>query len=82
MKIIQSQSHKNAGYTIMPPLDTEKHPKRPGLEGPITLRSGKVVYYDPKEGRYYDASTDMYLEHDDYEAHDKERPNPHLLPKL
>ena len=31
------------------------------LEGPIRTRSGKVVYYDPGEGAYYDRSTDLYL---------------------
>ena len=78
MKIIQSQSHKNAGYTVMPPLDQERHPARTGLEGPFRLRSGKVVYYDPKEGQYYDASTDMYLSNEEHQEHDRERPNPHL----
>lgn len=79
MKIIQSSSHKKAGYQISSPLDEEKYPARPGLEGPIRLRSGKVVYYDPKEGKYYDAGSDMYLEHDEYEAHNAERPNPHIV---
>ena len=50
------------GYKLMPPLDTEKHPERPGLEGPFRMKSGRVVYYDPKEGKYYDASTDMYID--------------------
>lgn len=38
---------------------------RKGLEGPFAYPSGKVLYYDPKEGKYYDPSTDFYLEHDE-----------------
>lgn len=33
---------------------------RKGLEGPFCF-SGRVVYYDPKEGRYWDPRTDFYL---------------------
>jgi len=40
---------------------------RPGLEGPFHF-SGKVVYYDPKEGKYYDPKTDFYLSHDEASA--------------
>jgi hypothetical protein len=81
MKIIQSASYKKSGYEVLPNIDEEKNPKRPGLEGPIRLRSGKIVYYDPREGKYYDASTDMYMEYEDYISHNAERPNPHRLPK-
>ena len=38
---------------------------RIGLEGPFHYPSGKVLYYDPKEGKYYDPTTDFYLEHDE-----------------
>ena len=42
---------------------------RRGLEGPFLYRSGRVLYYDPREGggTYYDPTNDMYLSHD--EAH-------------
>lgn len=75
MKIIQSKSHKQAGYTVLPSIDQDQYSNREkeGLEGPFRLRSGKVVYYDAKEGKYYDPGSDMYLEHDDYEAHNKDR---------
>lgn len=36
-----------------------------GLEGPFSFK-GRQLYYDPKEGKYYDRTTDMYL--DDEEA--------------
>jgi len=35
---------------------------RKGLEGPYNF-SGRVVYYDPKEGKYWDPRTDFYLSH-------------------
>ena len=41
----------------------------PGLEGPFRFRSGKVLYYDPKEGKYYDRSTDMYVDNDEMQHH-------------
>ena len=56
------------GYTILPPMDTDKYQPRAGLEGPIPTKSGKVVYYDPKEGAYYDPDTDMYLSYDEWKA--------------
>ena len=37
-----------------------KYGARKGLEGPFNF-SGRVMYYDPKEGAYYDPSTDFYV---------------------
>ena len=37
----------------------------PGLEGPFQFRSGAVLYYDPKAGKYYDRGKDMYLDNDE-----------------
>ena len=34
---------------------------RAGLEGPFNF-SGRVLYYDAKEGQYYDPLTDFYVE--------------------
>ena len=47
-----------------------KYTKRSGLEGPIMTTSGKVVYYDPKEGSYYDPDSDWYISDTDYRALD------------
>ena len=52
----------NEGYKVLPPMDKERYTEIPGLEGPFTTLSGKVVYYDPKEGAYYDPTTDFYVE--------------------
>jgi len=38
-----------------------KYGPRKGLEGPFNF-SGRVLYYDPKEGAYYDPTTDFYVE--------------------
>lgn len=53
----------------VPGIDRERYNDLKGLEGPFRLRSGKVVYYDPKEGKYYDRDSDMYMSHDEYDAH-------------
>jgi hypothetical protein len=47
----------------MDTVDTmrDKYGARKGLEGPFNF-SGRVLYYDPKEGQYYDPRTDFYVE--------------------
>ena len=62
---------QNEGYKIMPPMDP-KYTERSGLEGPFTTLSGKVVYYDPKEGKYYDPDTDIYMSYDEFQNYDKD----------
>ena len=41
-----------------------KYGPRKGLEGPFNF-SGRVLYYDNKEGQYYDPKTDFYVEQDE-----------------
>jgi hypothetical protein len=38
-----------------------KYGPRKGLEGPFNF-SGRVLYYDNKEGAYWDPTTDFYVE--------------------
>lgn len=38
---------------------------RVGLEGPFISSSGRVVYYDPIEGKYWDPRTDFYIDSDE-----------------
>lgn len=52
------------GYKILRDRDA-KYTERPGLEGPFFYPNGQVLYYDPKEGKYYDPTTDFYVEHED-----------------
>ena len=41
-----------------------KYGPRKGLEGPFNF-SGRVLYYDNKEGQYYCPSSDFYVEQDE-----------------
>jgi len=45
----------------------QKYGPRKGLEGPFNF-SGQVLYYDPKEGSYYDPRTDFYVSRDEMDA--------------
>lgn len=38
---------------------------REGLEGPFEYPNGQVLYFDPKELKYYDPTTDIYVEYED-----------------
>jgi len=38
-----------------------KYGPRKGLEGPFNF-SGRVLYYDTKEGQYYDPQSDFFVE--------------------
>lgn len=42
-----------------------KYGPREGLEGPFMFTGGRVLYYDPIEGSYYDPSTDFFIEKDE-----------------
>lgn len=43
----------------------EKYGPRKGLEGPFCYPNGQVLYYDPKEGAYWDPTTDFYVSDQD-----------------
>ena len=43
----------------------QKYGPRAGLEGPFMYASGRVLYYDPREGQYYDPRTDFYVSHEE-----------------
>jgi hypothetical protein len=59
----------NARGTV-PSIDRERYTDMSdqGLEGPFRTKSGKVLYYDAREGKYYDRDSDMYVDNKDYEA--------------
>ena len=50
-------------YTIFH-RNTEFGPRQ-GLEGPFNYPNGRVLYYDPKEGDYWDPLTDFYVPRDE-----------------
>ena len=50
------------GYKVVDTTDQMRgrYQSRAGLEGPFNF-SGQVLYYDNKEGAYYDPTTDFYV---------------------
>jgi hypothetical protein len=69
---LETADDVSEGWSELPAIDHEKYQARSGLEGPIQTKSGKTVYYDPKEGSYYDPDTDMYMSYDDWKALDED----------
>jgi hypothetical protein len=55
------------GYKVLNIQDSMRNAYGPrnGLEGPFLYPNGRVAYYDPKEGKYYDPRTDFYLDNDE-----------------
>jgi hypothetical protein len=49
------------GYKVLCDRDVKWQPRK-GLEGPFYYSNGRVLYYDVKEGMYYDPRTDFYVE--------------------
>jgi hypothetical protein len=48
------------GYKVLGVRDTKWEPRK-GLEGPFWFVD-RILYYDPKEGSYWDPTTDFYVE--------------------
>jgi len=60
------QQEQMMGYTVIADkyqMDQmrDNYGPRPGLEGPFNF-SGRVLYYDVQEGKYYDPRSDFYVE--------------------
>lgn len=47
------------GYAVFP--SNKQHGPRVGLEGPFEYPNGRVLYYDPIEGSYWDPLTDFFV---------------------
>ena len=47
------------GYKVIPNA-CEGYGPRDGLEGPFNF-GGRVLYYDPAEGKHYDPKQDFYI---------------------
>lgn len=56
------------GYRIInvDPEFRNQFETRNGLEGPFFYDGNRVLYYDPKEGKYLNPQTDHYLTYDEY----------------
>jgi hypothetical protein len=59
------------GYTVLPDIDRSVYTdlSSEGLEGPFVFKTGAVLYYDPREGKYYDRRTDMFVSDKDMLVH-------------
>jgi hypothetical protein len=59
------------GYTVLPEIDRSVYTdlSSEGLEGPFVFKTGAVLYYDPREGKYYDRRTDMFISNKDMMIH-------------
>ena len=57
------------GYKVLHTFDAmrDNYGPRKGLEGPFNF-SGRVLYYDPKEGSYWDPRTDFFVSQDEMDA--------------
>lgn len=58
------------GYRILniDPAFRERFEARPGLEGPFFYDGNVVLYYDAREGKYWNPQTDMYLTYEEYDV--------------
>ena len=48
------------GFRVLGQRDSRFQPIK-GLEGPFYFANGRILYYDPKQGEYYDSTTDFYV---------------------
>ncbi len=48
------------GFKVLGQRNSRFQPIK-GLEGPFYFANGRVLYYDPKAGEYYDSTTDFYV---------------------
>jgi hypothetical protein len=57
------------GYRVLDTVDSMrvKYGPRKGLEGPFNF-SGRVLYYDNKQGEYYDPTTDFYVSREEMDT--------------
>lgn len=56
------------GYRVLnvSPEMRERFVERAGLEGPFFYDGNQVLYYSPREGQYYNPSSDMFVTYDEY----------------
>jgi hypothetical protein len=57
------------GYKVLSEIDDMRVKFVPikGLDGPFNF-SGRVLYYDTREGQYYDPRTDFYVSQEEMDA--------------
>lgn len=62
------------GYKVLGETEVlfQGYTKRKGLEGPMLKGCNRVVYYDPREGKYWDPRNDFYLTQEELNYLDNE----------
>ena len=62
------------GYRVLGDTETlfQGYSKIKGLDGPFLKGCNRVVYYDPKEGRYWCPRSDFYLTQEEVNYLDNE----------
>jgi hypothetical protein len=63
--IIESYSVERVLMSYVVFKHNKEYGPRKGLEGPFHYLNGQVLYYDNKEGKYYDPTTDFYVPDED-----------------
>jgi hypothetical protein len=55
------------GYRVLNTVDNmrDNYGPRKGLEGPFHYPNGRVLYYDPRAGQYWDPRTDFYVDREE-----------------
>jgi hypothetical protein len=48
------------GYRVLNQRDVKWQPRK-GLEGPFFYSNGRVLYYSPADGEYWDPTTDFFV---------------------
>jgi hypothetical protein len=65
---IQSKKELEMGYRVInvTPEFRAQFEARDGLEGPFFYDGNRVLYYSPRDGKYINPQTDMFLSYDEY----------------
>jgi hypothetical protein len=55
------------GYKVLGKTEDlmQGYEARKGLEGPFVFANGRILYYDIKEGAYWDPKTDFYVDREE-----------------
>jgi hypothetical protein len=64
---ILKQQERDMGYKVLGNTEDvmQGYTARKGLDGPLNF-NGWILYYDVKEGKYWDPKTDFYVSHSDF----------------
>lgn len=60
--------YNNYLFSKLNPEEQEFFTPIEGMEGPIKFKTGAILYYDKREGKYYDRNKDMYIDHETFQS--------------